>query len=88
MSKLIKIAAIMIVSIFFTACGDSSSTTPTGGSDYGTNERMVTNKTYTINSGDEIEKISDDPTIEVVTDLETGVTTAKLVSGEAAIIKY
>jgi len=88
MNKLIKITAIAIVSIFFTACGDDSSTSVVDNNDYGTNERMITDKTYTINSGDEIEKISEDPTIEVVTNLETGVTTAKLISGEAAIIRH
>jgi len=89
MNRLIKIATLAVVSVFFTACGSSSSTTTaTSQGDYGTNERMITNKDYKINSGDEIEKISDDPTIEVVTDLETGITTAKLISGEAAIIKH
>ena len=88
MNKLIKIATLVVVSVFFTACGSSSTTTAANQGDYGTNERMITNKAYKINSGDEIEKISDNPTIEVVTDLETGITTAKLISGEAAIIKH
>jgi ABC-type Fe3+-hydroxamate transport system substrate-binding protein len=91
MKTIIKISATLLTAILFTACGGSSSSAPSTASnsatDYGTNERMITGKTYTINSGDEIEKISNNPEIEIVNDLNNSITTAKLISGEAAIIR-
>jgi len=47
---------------------------------------MEINKTYTINKGDEIRKLSENTQIEFTSDLNTALTTAKLLSGEAEII--
>ena len=88
MNKYIKLTCIALTAMLFTACGGSSTTDSKSNNNYGTNERMVKNKEYTVNKGDEIEKISSNPTIEIISNLETGITTAKLISGEAAIIKH
>jgi uncharacterized lipoprotein YehR (DUF1307 family) len=53
-----------------------------------TKEKMLKGFTYNIYSGDEIEKISSNPQIEIISNLETKETTAKLISGEAAIIRH
>jgi len=47
---------------------------------------MEIDKTYTINKGDEIRKLSENTQIEFTSDLNTALTTAKLLSGEAEII--
>ena len=91
MKNIIKVSTTLLIAMLFTACGGSNST-PSSAADssdqYGTNERMLIGKTYTINNNDEIEKISDNPQIEIVNDLKSGITTAKLISGEASIIRH
>jgi len=90
MKTVLKITLSSLVALVFTACGSNttSNTPSTDKGDLGTNERMIKNKTYTVNSGDEIEKISDNPQLEITSNLETGKTEVKLISGEAAIIKH
>jgi hypothetical protein len=52
-----------------------------------TNVRMQRDIPYTINKGDEIEKLSANPKIKLESDLNSGKTIVTLLSGEAAIIK-
>jgi len=88
MNKIIKVTALAILALFFTACGGSTESTNIDKTNYGTNERMVPNEEYIVNSGDKIEKLSENPVIETTSDLSTGKTIAKLISGEASIIRY
>jgi len=90
MKFLLKVSLSIIVSIVFSACGgsDSTSVSIVNNSTYGTNERMILNKSYTIDKGDEIEKLSDNTKLELSSNLETGKTEVKLISGEASIIRY
>ncbi len=80
---------VLVSSVFFTACGGGdSSVVSQSVQNVGTNERMIVGKEYQIHKGDEIEKLSVNPKIEIVTDLNSSTTTAKLLSGQAAIIRY
>jgi len=84
-----KYLFLSIVAVIFSACGGSvDNNIKDSASNLGTNERMLTGVTYKINSGDEIEKLSKNPQIEINSNLKTGETTAKLISGEAAIIRH
>jgi hypothetical protein len=89
MKTVLKISAIAIISMFLNACGGGGSNNNNiDKSNYGTNERMVKDKVYTVNKGDEIEKLSDNPQLEIKSDLKTGKTEVKLLSGEASLIRY
>ena len=52
-----------------------------------TNIRMDRNKPYTVEKGDEIEKLPSNPNLKIESDLNSGKTIVTLLSGEAAIIK-
>ena len=90
--KKLKVSLLFIgVTLIFNACGSSSLKGDYSENivkEYGQNERMIKNKEYIINKNDEIEKISPAPKIEIKNDLEKNITTAKLISGEAAIIRH
>jgi len=94
MKRVYKVALTLMIASLFSACGGGSSTTPSQESINSTtdivtqkSERMVVGKEYQIYKGDEIEKVSSEPQIEIVTDLEKNSTTATLLSGEANIIR-
>ena len=88
MKTVLKVSAIVLISMFLNACGGGGGSTSGNNDNQGTNERMERGKVYKINKGDEIEKLSDDPKIEVTSNLKTGETEVKLISGEAALIRY
>jgi len=82
MKRKLIVSAILTAVLQFSGCDSSDSA-----SVYGTNERMVTNVPYVVNSGDEIENISVNPEIKMESDLTSNKTTITLISGEASIIR-
>jgi len=90
MKKSVKLLIMSLFSIIlFSGCGNSNTSTHSDNiKSYGTNTRMKQYKEYQINKGDEIEKLSADTKIEINSDLKSGKTTAKLISGDASIIRY
>ncbi len=89
MKNITKLTLIFASLILFSGCGDGSSTIKNSiDNNYGTNQRMIVGEEYIVNRGDEIEKLSSNPKIKIVTNLEKNITTATLISGEAAIIKH
>jgi len=84
------LSTLLFASLLLTACGESDKTTENkavlGVSETPSDIMMQKNQPYTIHKGETITPISDAPKISMTTDMETGQTVAKLLSGEAKIV--
>ena len=85
--KKISIYLLSLISVFMiNGCGGSNSPFDSS-SNVGHNIRMEKNRAYDVQQGDSVEKISENPELQVDANLSSGKTTVTLISGEAAIIK-
>ncbi len=89
MYKKLNLVMVILVTIIFTGCGGTSTNSEISNTsnNLGTNIRMERDKQYTIEKGDQIEKLSENPKLKIDSNLDTGVTTVTLLSGSAAIIR-
>ncbi len=89
MNKKINLLLSALLALSFSGCQGVSTDTniDSSASNLGSNIRMERNKPYSIEKGDQIEKISENPKLKIDSDLVTGKTTVTLISGSAAIIK-
>ncbi len=89
MYKKINLLASALLALSFSGCGGSStgSNISNSASDLGNNIRMERNKPYTVEKGDQIEKISDNPKLKIDSNLTSGKSIVTLLSGSAAIIR-
>ena len=84
-----KKETIFLVGLLLTGCqNEDSKNISSKSSSFGKQEeRMVIGKTYNINSGDEIVKLSSNPKLLIESNLELNTTQATLIEGEALLIK-
>ena len=89
MYKKINLVISALLAVSFSGCGGSSTDTNIRdtASNLGSNIRMERNKPYSIEKGDQIEKISENPKLKIDSNLDTGKSTVTLLSGSAAIIR-
>lgn len=83
--KTIKLAVATFLTWALAGCGGES----TNGDVSAVSKQivMVQNKSYQINDGDSIKKVSKSPEVEINSDFDLGTTTAILLSGEAILLK-
>jgi hypothetical protein len=79
-STQIKILIITASILALTACGGGN-----GGGEQPTAKSMVVGQTYIMKKGQNIVRKKEPTKIEVSTDIDTGISTAKLISGAADI---
>jgi len=87
MFKKINLLIGALLAIGFSGCGSTSTDMNNNVSDVDNNIRMERNKSYDIEKGDKIEKISENPKIKIDSNLDTGKSSVTLLSGSAVIIK-
>lgn len=89
MYKKINILISALLAVSFSGCGSSSTDANIRdtASNLGSNIRMERNKPYSVEKGDQIEKISENPKLKIDSNLDTGKSTITLLSGSAAIIR-
>ncbi|HGZ70186.1 MAG TPA: hypothetical protein ENK74_02210 [Nitratifractor sp.] len=89
MNKNILVVITLSTLFFLNGCGGDSGSSKSKQStaDIPSNIPMEMNRAYTIQKGDEIEKLSEGTEVQVVSDLNSSKTTATLLSGKAAILR-
>jgi len=89
MFKKINLLIATLLAIGFSGCGSTSTDANirNNSSDLGSNTRMERDKPYTVEKGDQIEKISENPKLKIESNLDNGKSTVTLLSGSAAIIR-
>lgn len=91
--KKFNIIALTSLALILTACGSGSTSTTVDDAIPGdtivdeTGESMTIGKSYSMNEGETILKDSDDATLTIETEIETGITVVTLESGSASIVK-
>ena len=80
MKKIIILLISFLLLISFSACGGSSDSTPIA-------QEMVIGQVYTLDIGDEINKITLDAIVEISQNSENNETTYTLLVGEAEIVR-
>jgi len=89
MKKNLLYLSILSSTLFFTACGGSDDQTKENKAVLGisqTSTLMQKNLLYSMNKGETIVPISQEPRVTIETNIQTGQTTAKLLSGQAKIL--
>lgn len=90
MKKHILTVATLSALFFLNGCGGDSGSSESKQSTVNipSNIPMEMNRSYTIQKGDEIEKLSEGTEIQIVSDLNSSKTSATLLSGKAAILRF
>ena len=87
MKKIYLGAAIVLALLSGCDSTPTSSEKTLSSNNYGTNTRMEIGKVYTLQKGDRIEKISDEPELKIDANLSSGKSQVVLLGGAAAIIR-
>ncbi len=87
MKRVITFLAVVGSLFGFSGCNSSDIQNTPEKESVETNIRMSLHREYIVQKGDEIEKLSDDAELKIVSDFDTNTTKVRLLSGEAAIIK-
>jgi hypothetical protein len=89
MKKNLLYLTLLSSTLLFTACGTSESQIKENKAVLGVSQNstiMKENLPYSMHKGDSIVPLSTEPRITVETNIQTGQTTAKLLSGQAKIL--
>jgi len=81
--KVISLLFAVVIAISFSAC-ENKSKKKNNSSNI---ETMIINEKYSLNVGDEIQKITDDAKINISQNTESDIATYMLIEGEAEIIR-
>ena len=81
--KVISLLFAVVIAISFSAC-ENKSKKKNNSSNI---ETMIINEKYSLNVGDEIQKITDDAKLKISQNSESDVTTYELIKGGAEIIR-